>query len=230
MKRKIVITLMIIGLLLIVSGAILKHLGVFGNENTINSINGIYQNNAVIIKIYKLNNDKLYFNINDSSLGIINCTGNEASGSVLDEDYSFTTNNNELTVVNNNYNGKYIKKSNYSSNDFYNDNYGNINYLNGNYNGIYNLNNTKIYLYQTNENEVRISILKDNDINDYFYQIRDDKSLYYRLGNEEHIITINKSNLIYKTVIDGTITENQFTKEKSLTIKDIINKLNIIKK
>lgn len=233
MKKKITITLLSIGLILIGIGAISYGISMLNNEKNYgkHGLNGIYQNNDIIIKIYELRNNKIYFNINDSLNGVIKYESNEASGSILDENYTLTVNNNELTIISdNNYNGKYNKKSDYTQNNYYNDNYGNMNYLNSNYNGIYNLKDTKIYLYQTKEDEVRLSVVKNDSINDYFYEIRDDKSLYYRLGNEEHIITINKNKLIYKTVIDGSITENQYTKEKTLNINDIINKLNIIKK
>ena len=223
MKRKITITLIVVGLLLIGTGIILKHLGTFNDNNTKNTCGGIYQNNSIIVKICEINN-KLYYNINDISSGVIN----KSSTSFQNEEYTFNINNDELTITNSaSYNGEYTKKSNYSLNEFYNDNYGNTKYLNSKYNGIYKLNDSKIYLYQVNETEARLVLTNSTD---NLYEIRDDESLYYRLGNEDYIITINGNELIYKTVIDGSITENKYSKEKTITINDIINNLDIIKK
>ena len=192
------------------------------------SFNGIYIKGKTSMKLFVKNN-KLYFNIVNGNDGVASgdadISGNTAEGSIIDSNYKFTSNNNNIILETNNSSiesGEYTKNKEYTINDYYTDNYGDINYSTSEINGLYEQNNNKLYIYQINSTTISfIAEVGNNHISSDCQ--KDAKGIYVTsIFDNTYNIKIDKDTVL----VTSTEKEfnGQYTKKQSLTIEEIINK------
>lgn len=239
-----------IGLILIVSGFVYAFVGtdMFKDENpntskeddtfSIESINGIYENNGQRIKIFRTGNVKyeiisskpeIYFSINDYYDGTIEVFNKKYSYSFIDEKIDFDFKKNLVKVTFNDEilssysefkNGDYKKIEEYSLEDYYNDNIGDLKFFNSKYNGIYENNGKFIFIYQINKETVKISMSSQSTNSVYYikgeYNI--DQNDPNKLANSGSIVTINENGI---TIDEDSYNEfdGEYTKKDNLSVE-----------
>ena len=201
-------------------------------KNNNNKFNGIYKYNENILKIYGINDNRLFYDLSSSSssIGHANIDGDTATAIVFDTRYEFTLNENGIAVnVSDSVedSGVYIKQSDYLSEDYYRDNYGDPAFLSSIYNGIYKKGQVVAYLFQISKDKVRVNIEMEGSFSDLEYDIKEDGSLYGEIFDDIYSIFLEDDKLIFttiKTEDEEKKYDGEYIKESNLTIEDILKK------
>ena len=240
MRKYIVYILILLGIISIGIGIKLKNKSADNDDNIVineqtieetTTYNGIYQKNDTIIKLYGLTNNRLYYDISGNT-GIAIINEDNATATLLDDNYNFKVNDNILTFETNSNkypSGKYERNNEYTSENLFNDKYGDTTYLDSKYNGDYSSSSYKLYMFQTKENEVIVCTTYNGNTTSLLYSIMDDESLISKIDNNEIKITLKNDSITYKTDserADMKKFNGTHKKVKSLSIKDILNNIN----
>ena len=120
--------------------------------------------------------------------------------------------------------GTYTKSSDYSEDDYYKDNYGNLSLLDNEFNGKYTLNSDYINAYQPKEGYVKVSGLLGESGNIEFDLEKDGDKYVTELFDDYYELTFNGDSLHVVVKENGSVTyDNTLTRTGKLTKKDIIS-------
>lgn len=202
------------------------------------SWSGLYTNGADSVKIYQIDENKLYFDINTEesrAYATANITGNKAEGKIY-AIYSFELEDDKLKVTTTDdymLDATYTKTGEYSKDNVYIDNYGEPEYLNTIINGVfynekkdatvtvYQTHADKAYLYiQVGENNYTKEVtVVDNEIK--FYE-----ELYENTINIDISFTKDTLNLQIKTTDRSSFLRRisgKYKKTKSITMDELLD-------
>ena len=154
--KKIYISLLITGIILIVLGIILFQKSKVDGE--VINFTGKYIDSNNEVNIYQNNNDNLYFVISNNIYGMAKINNNVATGTSFNNSYTFTIKNDEIKVESDNkeIQGNYKKINNITYDEFLKILFVDEQYFDSNYNGIYDDGKYKIIMYQIDSEHVII--------------------------------------------------------------------------
>ena len=186
------------------------------------------------IYLYPLAENKVFYTIDGNGYyeGIAKSTESISS----DENFTFTiagdgidlaVNNKEISLET----GQYNKIDNYSKESFYAYNIGPTEYLTSEYTARFKNDKFTINMVQVSSDEVEIEINRNSTPNLIErigrFEIQDDRSLIEKTISDAYqknkILVDNKSIEFVANIADDKEFEGKYTKEKELTIDDIIN-------
>jgi len=245
--KKIGLIIAIIGLLLIIGASVhyfttKKETPKEKKEEIVTNVNGIYELNGTVIKIYKLEDEEkpieynLTFNIDNQIFGSDKLENNKMYSIIFNTEINMTFEKDKLILklddeTINKYNlknGTYKKIRDFNIDDYYKDNYGDPDLLKTKYNGVFVNQDIKITMYQKAEDIVGIKLSGVNDssiiINYYTYLLSEDGTLREdTLANEKATTTIklDNDNIIFESTSQPDLS-GTYVKKSDITIKDVI--------
>ena len=195
---------------------------------------GIYSNGNIEIYLFPLATNKIFYTIDGNGYyeGVVKSTESGASDenftiALSGDGVELTINNKEISVES----GKYDKIDNYSKESFYTYNIGPSEYLTSEYTAQFKNDKFTINMVQISEDTVEIEIRRNTAMNLIErigrFSIQNDRSLIEQTLNEsdskDKIIVDNKKIELRANNTEDKEYEGSYTKEKELTIDDIIN-------
>ena len=202
------------------------------------SWSGIYTNGSDSVKIYQIDKNKMYFDINTEESRVYTTAtidGNTAKGKIY-ATYTFKLIGEKLKVETTDeymLDATYTRTGDYTKEYIYSDNYGDPKYLNSQINGVFysEKRDATVTVYQINENEAYLHIQVGE--NDYiktatvvdgtidFYEELADKTITINITFEDDLLELK-----VKDTDRGSFLKRingKYTKTKSLTMEDIIS-------
>ena len=196
------------------------------------SFSGIYESDKGTLKVYDTGKGKIFFTFDGDYS--VDSYAEVKKGKAVENGFDkreFSLEGESLVVSDDSedYNiaGVYTKKKEYTAKEYYNDAYGDPKYLESKYNGLYKSDKKKMYIYQTEDGKVRVNVdTGDYSLFDIDFDIKEDGSLYVEFFDDIYTVTFDGDKTTFTTVKtdddDKKVKDGTYTKEKTLTIEDVI--------
>ena len=200
--------------------------------------NGIYEKDGTMVKIFEMNNE-IFFDIQSDEVSL-SSKGELHNHQVEVDLFGTITIKFDVDKIIINYetddkiSGEYLRSDGYTKEDYYMEKFGDPQLLNGKYNARYQKDTAVIKMYQVNENTVYVEINDSNMDSMVSYasdfNIETENVLKSELFESNITITLTDE----KLTVEATSTDEnsniaqingEYTKEKELTIEDIITEI-----
>ena len=188
---------------------------------------GVYSNGEYIVKLYPLENETVFYSIDDFTRGFAVGKNGVLIDDSFGETVSFTIDGNNFKVEASeypDYEGTYTKDSDYSKEDLINDIYSKDGLYESAFNGHYTLKEDDMYMFQSDEDTVRVIILAKSSFSsfDVEFDIIDDKTIKTDFFDDYFTITINSDNVVFSTEGEDHSHDGTYKKDGTVDFDELL--------